>query len=81
MDDNPAQITSKEILMELIREEREKYPKSMDYKHVMEILDTSNNTVYDKLKKGEIPGGRNIPGIGWRINRDVFFAWYYTAEV
>lgn len=69
------------MLLELIREEREKYPFSLSWEHVMELLDISKPTVYKKLKAGEIPGAKYIDGIGWRVNRDLFLTWLYCGEV
>ncbi|MFW6047449.1 MAG: helix-turn-helix domain-containing protein [Candidatus Woesearchaeota archaeon] len=58
--------------------EQEKYPIALKVTDLMKILDTSDTTIYLKLKKGEIPGARKIPGIGWRINRDEFLNWLYS---
>ena len=75
------EITTKEVLLELIQAERNKYPIALKVPDIMEMLDTSDVTVYKKLKNGEIPGGKNISGIGWRINRDTFLTWLYSKEV
>lgn len=68
-------------LMFLIEKEQKKYPVSLKVPDLMEILDTSDTTVYLKLRKGEIPGARKISGIGWRINRDIFLTWFYSNEI
>ena len=73
-------MDTKEILLELIQAERKKHSASLKVPDVMELLDTSDVTVYKKLKNGEIPGGKKISGIGWRINRDVFLTWLYAKE-
>lgn len=62
---NPIEITAKEILMELISKEQEKYPFSLKVPHLMELLNASDTA---------------IKGIGWRINRDVFLTWLYSGE-
>ena len=74
------ELTAKEVLLELIQAERKKYPASLKVPDIMRLLDTSDVTVYKKLKNGELPGGKKISGIGWRINRDVFLTWLYAKE-
>ena len=75
------ELTAKEVLLELIQAERKKYPVALKVPDVMKLLDTSDVTIYKKLRNGEIPGGKNISGIGWRINRDVFLTWLYSKEI
>ena len=70
----------KEVLMELISKEQEKYPFSLKVPHLMELLNASDTAIYEKLERGEIPGARKYKGIGWRINRDVFLTWLYSGE-
>lgn len=64
----------------LISEMRSELPFVLEAKEVVAMLKSSEKTVYRKLNAGEIPGGKNIPGIGWRINRDIFLTWLYTTE-
>ena len=75
------ELTAKEVLLELIREDIEKYPFSLKWEHVMKLLDISKPTVYKKLNAGEIPGAICIEGVGWRINRNIFLTWLYSKEV
>lgn len=77
---SPIEIMAKEILMELISKEQEKYPFSLKVPHLMELLNASDTAIYEKLERGEIPGARKYKGIGWRINRDVFLTWLYSGE-
>ena len=78
---NPIEITAKEILMELISKEQEKYPFSLKVPHLMELLNASDTAIYEKLERGEIPGARKYKGIGWRAPRDVILAWLYGQEL
>ena len=71
----------KDIILTLIREKQAELPFVLESQTVAELMGTSRNTVYMKLRKGEIPGAKNIKGIGWRINRDLFLAWLYCQEV
>ena len=75
------ELTAKEVLLELIREDIEKYPFSLKWEHVMKLLDISKPTVYKKLNAGEIPGANYIEGIGWRINRNILLTYLYCEEV
>lgn len=77
---SPIEIMAKEVLMELISKEQEKYPFSLKVPHLMELLNASDTAIYEKLERGEIPGAKKYKGIGWRINRDVFLTWLYSNE-
>ena len=74
------QPTTEETLLTLVQAEQKKYPIMLKVSQITRMLDTSDVTVYEKLKKGEIPGAKHIPGIGWRITRDVFFTWLYGED-
>lgn len=74
------QFTAKEVLLQLIQEEKEKYPFSFKVKEIIPFLNSNKSQVYDAVKKGKIPGAQKIEGLGWRINRDVFLAWLYSQE-
>ena len=50
-------------------------------KHLTELMNCSQTQAYIALEKGNIPGTKKIPGLGWRINRDIFLAWLYCEEV
>ena len=75
------ELTAKEVLTELVQAEQKKYPIALKVPQITRILGTSDVTIYAKLEKDEIPGAKKIPGIGWRINRDVFLTWLYSKEV
>lgn len=46
---NPIEITAKEILMELISKEQEKYPFSLKVPHLMELLNASDTASYIEI--------------------------------
>lgn len=72
---------AKEIIIEKIEEKLNKYPLLMETNDIKEVLGIRNKPqLYDMLGKGQIPGAQKIPGMGWRINRDVFFTWLYSGE-
>lgn len=77
---NPIEITAKEILMELISKEQEKYPMSLKVKDIIPLLNCSQTQAYEALNACKIPGAKKIEGLGWRINRDIFFTWLYSNE-
>ncbi|MFW6016502.1 MAG: helix-turn-helix domain-containing protein [bacterium] len=82
-DKNLTQINAnlyKDLFAKFINDQQEIYPISMKTKDLSEILNCSTTQVYKSLKKGLIPGAKNINGIGWRINRDIFFSWLYLKE-
>ncbi len=74
-------LATTEVLMKLIQREQQKYPFSLKTKNVIELMNCSQTQAYEALERGDIPGARKIPGMGWRINRDVFLTWLYSEEV
>jgi len=82
LNDNTAiQLTTKEVLMQLIKEEQQKYPFSLKVPDLMQLLNASDTAVYEKLERGEIPGAKKYKGIGWRVPRDLVLAWLYGQEL
>jgi hypothetical protein len=68
------------LLLELICREQKKYPVSLKSKDIVKIMNCCRTQGYELLEGGDIPGARKIPGLGWRINRDVFLTWLYGRE-
>lgn len=77
---SPIEIMAKEVLMELISKEQEKYPMSLKVKDIIPLLNCSQTQAYEALNACKIPGAKKIEGLGWRINRDIFFTWLYSNE-
>lgn len=73
---NHIDRTVKETLKECVHETRNDLPMSLKVKHIAEITNTSEKTVYLRLENGEIPGANKIMG-HWRVPRDVFLSWWY----
>ena len=74
------EVTAKNALLTLIREQQEKYPPSLKVKNVMEIMNCCKSQAYESINKGLIPGAKKIPGLGWRVNRDMLLIWIYASE-
>ncbi|PTX14570.1 hypothetical protein SAMN04488598_1654 [Halanaerobium congolense] len=75
---NFEQIT-KEIIKKRVDQEVEKHSLLMKVSEVKEILDIHDDgQIYKMLNNDQIPGAKKIPGLGWRINRDIFFIWLYS---
>jgi hypothetical protein len=74
------QFSVKEVLLQLIKAEQEKYPFSLKAKMLPEIMNCEIEQIYRMLAKGEIPGAQKIKGLGWRINRDVLLTWLYSEN-
>jgi predicted DNA-binding transcriptional regulator AlpA len=81
MGDKEIQLQAKEVLIHLIQEHQTGLSFSLKVPKIAELLGASEWAVYEKLGRGEVPGARKIPGIGWRINRDIFLTWLYTQEM
>lgn len=74
-------IKAKEIIKQRVNEEVDKYPLLMKVDQVKNILEIKDDgQIYKMLNKGQVPGGKKIPGLGWRINRDVFFTSLYSES-
>jgi hypothetical protein len=74
------EIQAKEIIEKRVSEEVKKYPLLMKVDEVKEVLEISDDgQIYKMLNRDQVPGGKKIPGLGWRINRDVFFTWLYSG--
>lgn len=80
MTEREIQLTAKEVLTELVRENQEKLPFSLKVKHIVELTNTSETTVYEALTAGKIPGARKIMG-AWRVPRDIFLTWWYGVKL
>lgn len=78
--ENNIQLTAKEVLVNLVRENQEKLPFSLKVKDIVELTNTSDTTVYEALTAGKIPGARKIMGV-WRVPRDIFLAWWYGVNL
>jgi hypothetical protein len=79
-------LSADEIINELLENKfnikMDKYPLLMDKNDVLPLLGLSTSQqLYNILNNSGLPGAKKIPGIGWRINRDVFFAWLYKNEI
>lgn len=68
-------------LITLIEKRRNKLPHSLKVPEVADELNASEDSVYIKLNRGEIPGASKIPGIGWRVNTDIFLAWLCATDL
>ena len=68
-------------LITLIEKRRKNLPHSLEVPDVMKELNAKKDSVYGKLNRGEIPGAQKIPGIGWRVNTDIFLAWLCVPEL
>ncbi len=79
MTGREIQLTTKEVLTELVRENQEKLPFSLKVKHIVELTNTSDTTIYEALTAGKIPGAKKIMGV-WRVPRDIFLTWWYGVN-
>ena len=78
------ELTAKEVLLELVKEERNKYPMTIDAEQLKDILGMNDKSqIYRQLSKDEnsYPSAQKIPGMGWRFNRDIILTWLYSKEV
>jgi len=73
-------LTAREILEKKIDEAIEKYPETLKAKHAEKIMNCTQPQLNILLNDGEIPGAKKLPGLGWRIPRETFFAWWYGKE-
>jgi len=71
MREEQIQLTAREVLTELVRENQQKLPFSLKVKDIVRLTNTSETTVYEALTSGKIPGARKIMGV-WRVPRDIF---------
>ncbi|MCG8514518.1 MAG: helix-turn-helix domain-containing protein [Halanaerobiales bacterium] len=67
--------TVKEVLLELIKDNRNNLPFALGVKDLMRLIPFSQNQIYLMLDTKQIPG-KKIGG-KWVIQRDAFLAWYY----
>lgn len=74
-------LQAKEILEKQINEKAANYPSSLKPKDIQEIMSCSQTQAYDTLRKGLVPGAKKIDGLGWRIPKETFFAWWYGNNV
>jgi hypothetical protein len=77
---NDITLTAREILETKINETADKYPPALKTKHLLEIMNCYKAELYPLLNNGQIPAAKKIPGLGWRIPRDVFLSWWYGNE-
>lgn len=75
-----VELAAKEVLVEMIKAEQQKYPMSLKVKDIIPLLNCSQTQAYEALNACKIPGAKKIEGLGWRINRDIFFTWLYSNE-
>lgn len=68
-----------EIFEDEIAKTRKELPFSLSVKDIARLARVSQNTVYQKLERGEIPGANKLMG-QWRIPRDRFLSWFYQME-
>lgn len=72
---------TKEIIEKRVNEEVNKHPLLMKVDEVKDILEIKDDgQIYKMLNNGQVPGGKKIPGLGWRINRDIFFTSLYSES-
>lgn len=71
-------LTAREILENKIDTAIQKYPTALRPEHIQNILDCSRTSAYTALPN--IPGAKKIDGLGWRIPKETFFAWWYGKE-
>ncbi len=76
---NIVEVTTREVLEELIKKSQSELPFSLEVKHLKELLPHGETKIYLLLEQGKIPG-RKIGG-KWVIPRDQFLAWYYTGAL
>jgi len=74
-------LAAKEILQQKIDDMIQKYPASLKPKDIQEIMNCSQTQAYDLLNNSEIPSAKKLDGLGWRIPRETFLAWWYGEEV
>ena len=78
------ELAAKEVLLELIQTQIDKYPMMIDAEQLKEILDMNHKSqIYRQLQKDPnvYPSAQKIPGMGWRFNRDIILTWLYSKEV
>ena len=68
----------KETLKECIQESREQYPETLKVKDIAEITRLHEQSVYELLNQGQLPGAKKI--MGWRVPRDPFLLWWFGGE-
>ncbi len=78
MDNKTLNLTVKEVLLELIRENRNDLPFALGADDLAELLPFHITQIYLMLGRGEIPG-KKIGG-KWVCQRDAFLAWYYGVH-
>ena len=66
-------------LEELIKDTREKFPLTLKVKHVAEITNLHESTVYELLAQGKIPMAKKMFN-AWRIPRDSFLLWWNETK-
>ena len=74
-------LSAREILEKIINQTAEQLPMSLKVNHVAVIMNCSKRQVYEMLADNNIPGAKKIKGLGWRIPRDPFLAWWYGKGV
>ena len=73
---------AKEILQERIEKEVSKHSLLMKVNETQEVLGIDDHAqMYRMMNNDNVPGAQKIPGMGWRINRDIFFMWLYFGEI
>ena len=76
-------LTAREILEKRINKTADKYPPALKPKHLQQIMShkmeglASKTQVNNLLNSGHIPAAKKLPGLGWRIPRDVFLSWWF----
>ncbi|MFW6047186.1 MAG: helix-turn-helix domain-containing protein [Candidatus Woesearchaeota archaeon] len=75
------ELTAKEVLLELVKENRDSLPFSLKAKDLIKLMNCSRTQAYTALENGTIPGAKKIEGLGWRINREIFLTWLCSQEV
>ena len=78
MKANDIQLRAKEVLLELIKENRNNLPFALGADDLENLLPFHRTQIYLMLGRGEIPG-KKIGG-KWVCQRDAFLAWYYASE-
>lgn len=68
----------KEVLFEVIENERKDLPFSLTVSDLQEMLPLSDTRIYELLITGEIPG-KKIGG-KWVITTSKFLAWVHSNE-
>lgn len=73
------QLTTKEVLKDLIKEEKNELPYALGVADLKNLLPHSDTKIYLMLESGEIPG-RKIGG-KWVVQRSAFLAWFHGVEL